>query len=33
MAISEEVLNYKIIRQPYRITMAKWDLQSPKSGF
>jgi hypothetical protein len=25
MAISEEVLNYKIIRQPYRITMAKWD--------
>jgi len=25
MAISEEILNYKIIRQPYRITMAKWD--------
>ena len=25
MIIGEEVLNYKIIRQPYRITMAKWD--------
>lgn len=25
MPVSEEILNYKIIRQPYRITMAKWD--------